>query len=250
MSSRSFHSVFMVASCAAAALGCYLVSLRVASERAQLEGVETKIVLAQRDLRVLQTEIGTRGRLSQLERWNAGAFALAAPSADQFLKGGFELARLAQPERKVDFQAPVMLASAPAPAKQPPLGERETDASGASPAVTPNALLHQASLKTETREVPARSVVTLPQTAAKSTDKPATSAKPAKASSAEKPGLAAAQPKVLDKGIKVAVKKSVDKPAVLAAAPVTRPVRLAKVDPLAPLPAKHSGHSRDIATER
>src|SRR5207302_5421874 len=119
MSSRSFHSLFMVASCAGAALGCYLVSLRVASERAALEGVETRIVLAQRDMRVLQTEIGTRGRLSQLERWNAGAFALGAPAADQFLKGGFELARLAQPERKIEFKAPVYLASAPAPQKAP-----------------------------------------------------------------------------------------------------------------------------------
>ena len=60
----------MVASCAGAALGCYLVSLRVASERSQLEDVEYRIVLAQRDMRVLQTEIGTRGRLDQLERWN------------------------------------------------------------------------------------------------------------------------------------------------------------------------------------
>ena len=139
MSSRSFHSLFMVASCAGAALGCYMVSLRVASERAQLEAVETRIVLAQRDMRVLQTEIGTRGRLSQLERWNAGAFALAAPSADQFLKGGFELARLAQPERKVDFQAPVVLASAPAPHK-PQVGEPEVDDSGAPPAVSASAL--------------------------------------------------------------------------------------------------------------
>ena len=93
MSSRSFRSVFMVASCAGAALGCYLVSLRVASERAQLEAVETRIVLAQRDMRVLQTEIGTRGRLSQLERWNAGAFALGAPAADQFLKSSLPAAR-------------------------------------------------------------------------------------------------------------------------------------------------------------
>ena len=65
MSASSFRSVFMVASCATAALGCYLVSLRVASERAALEDVETKIVLAQRDLRVLQTEIGTCGRLAR-----------------------------------------------------------------------------------------------------------------------------------------------------------------------------------------
>jgi hypothetical protein len=230
MSSRSFRSVFMVASCAGAALGCYMVSLRVASERAKLEAVETRIVLAQRDMRVLQTEIGTRGRLSQLERWNAGAFVL---------KGGFELARLAQPERKVDFQAPVVLASAPAPAKPPAVGTPGTDDSGISAsAATPGALLHEASLKTETREVPARSVVALPLTTARSTDKPATSAKPAQAKSAEKPGLAAAQPG--RPAFKPAAKKSVDKAPVVTAQAVTRPVRLAKIDPLAPLPARHS----------
>src|SRR5205823_8922100 len=117
---RSFRSLFMVASCAGAALGCYLVSLRVASERAALEDVETRIVLAQRDMRVLQTEIGTRGRLAQLERWNVKVLALSAPSADQFLKGSFELAKLTQPQRKVDFQAPVVLASAPAPKSEKP----------------------------------------------------------------------------------------------------------------------------------
>ena len=49
MSGRSFRSVFMVASCAGAALGCYLVSLRVASERAALEQVETRIVRPRKD---------------------------------------------------------------------------------------------------------------------------------------------------------------------------------------------------------
>ena len=252
MSSRSFRSVFMVASCAGAALGCYMVSLRVASERAQLEAVETRIVLAQRDMRVLQTEIGTRGRLSQLERWNAGAFALAAPSADQFLKGGFELARLARPEHKVDFEAPVVLASAPAPEKAPAVGQPDTDDSGASAtAVRPNALLHEASLKTETREVPARTVVALPLTTAKSTDRPATSAKPAQSNSVVKPGLAAAQSKnPAQKPVQTAAKKSVDKPALVTAKAVTKPVRIAKVDPLAPLPARHSGNSKDIRAER
>jgi hypothetical protein len=253
MSNRSFRSVFMVASCAGAALGCYMVSLRVASERAQLEAVETRIVLAQRDMRVLQTEIGTRGRLSQLERWNAGAFALAAPSADQFLKGGFELARLARPEPKPNFDAPVVLASAPAPEKSPAVGQPEVDDSGApAPAASPNALLHEASLKTETREVPARSVVALPLTTAKSTEKrPATSAKPAQVKSVVKPGLAAAQPKKpAPKPVQAAAKKSVDKRPVVTAQAVTRRVRIAKVDPLAPLAAKHSGHSKDIAAER
>ena len=128
----SFRSLFMVASCAGAALGCYLVSLRVASERAAVENVETKIVLAQRDLRVLQTEIGTRGRLAQLERWNASVLAMSAPSADQFLNGSFELAKLTQPQHQVDFQAPVVLASAPAPKpEKPPIGEAGTDDAGA-----------------------------------------------------------------------------------------------------------------------
>lgn len=260
MSSRSFHSVFMVATCAGAALGCYLVSLHVASERARLESVEGKIVVAQRDMRVLQTEIGTRGRLSQLERWNAGAFALAAPNADQFLKGSFQLAQLVRPEHKVEFQAPVVLAAAPAPASEKPLGQPEIDDSGAPAAVAPGALLHEASLKIETREVPAQTVVELPHTTARSTDNPATAAKPVKDKSVGKPGLAAAQSgrraaerpaaKQAAARQKLAMKKSVDKPTLALATPVTKPVRLAKVDPLAPLPVKHSNHSKEIAAER
>ena len=266
MSSRSFRSVFMVASCAGAALGCYLVSLRVASERAQLEDVETKIVLAQRDMRVLQTEIGTRGRLSQLERWNAGAFALSAPAADQLLKGGFELARLQAPQHEPDFKAPVVLASAPAPEKTPALAAPETDDSGA-PAVTaapaPAAagnLLHVASYKIETREVPARTAAAMPQAASNSKDKPALAAKPAHKSSVEKPDLAAAHPSKkaeLKEPVKLALlstksspKKLVDKAPVVTAKALTKPVHVAKVDPLAPLPGHHSGHSKGIATER
>ncbi|MFL6784278.1 MAG: hypothetical protein ACJ8FE_10680, partial [Sphingomicrobium sp.] len=166
MSGRSFHSLFMVASCAGAALGCYLVSLRVASERAALEGVETRIVLAQRDLRVLQTEIGTRGRLAQLERWNVKVLALSAPSADQFLSGSFELAKLAQPEHKVQFEAPVVLAAAPQPKpQQAPLGQSEIDDSGAPTSAPIGAMLREASLKTETREVPVKSAQAVPQPA-------------------------------------------------------------------------------------
>ena len=114
MSAHGFKSLFMVASVAGAALGCYLVSLNVASERAKLESVESKIVLAQRDIRLLQTEIGTRGRLAQLERWNAGFIRLSAPTADQFLEGGFQLATMVKPVAKPVIDAPVVLASAPA----------------------------------------------------------------------------------------------------------------------------------------
>ena len=249
---RSFRSLFMVASCATAALGCYLVSLRVASERAALEDVETKIVLAQRDMRVLQTEIGTRGRLAQLERWNASVLAMQAPGADQFLQGSFELAKLTTPQRKVDFQAPVVLASAPAPkVAQPPIGQAETDDAGAPTTQPPSAMLREASLKTETREVPATSAAVMPRqpVRTKPADKPVAAAIPALKKSADKPGLAAAQTamkKAVDK-TKVAAaksKKSVDKSTALAVKPVTRPVRLAKVDPLAPLPDKRSSPSK------
>ena len=222
MSTRSFRSVFMVASCAGAALGCYLVSLRVASERSQLEGVETKIVLAQRDLRVLQTEIGTRGRLAQLERWNVKVLALSAPAAGQFVSNGYELAKLTQTQPKVDFQGPVVLASAPAPERTPaPIGQEARDDSGAVTAAapepsSPRALLHVASLKIETREVPARAVPAVRPPAGKtSTEKPVAAAKPAQ-------------------------KKTVDKPDLAAAKPVTKIVRLAKNDPLAPLASKGS----------
>jgi len=253
MSGRSFRSVFMVASCAGAALCCYMVSLRVASERAALENVENRIVLAQQDVRMLQTEIGTRGRLAQLERWNVKVLALSAPSADQFLNGSFELARLAQPEHKVDFQAPVVLAAAPAPDK-PAIDQPVADDSGTVPAARPSQLLHQASLKTETREVPARVTTEMPPAVAqKSTSKPATAAVPAAKKDADKPGLAAAQPRAkakVDIAAKMSAKKSVDKPAITAAKPVTKAVRVAKADPLAPLPAKHPAKAKDVTAAR
>lgn len=114
MSAHGFRSVYMTASVVGAALACYLVSLNVASERAKLEDVEEKIVLAQRDIRVLQTEIGTRGRLAQLERWNVRFIRLSAPSADQFVEGGFQLAALVRPDKRPVIEAPVVLAAAPA----------------------------------------------------------------------------------------------------------------------------------------
>ena len=231
MSARSFGSLFMVASCAGAALGCYLVSLRVASERSALENVETRIVLAQRDLRMLQTEIGTRGRLSQLERWNAGAFALSAPAANQFLEGSFELARLARPDDHVDFKAPVVLASAPAPRPpSAPLNETEHGADdGAGVTAVPVArLMREASLK-----VPMRETVEAPPAPTPKSVAPKVEAlqKPAKPATTSKP-VAASKP------APAADKKAGDKKAATASATVTKPVRLARVDPLAPLPAK------------
>lgn len=151
MSARNFRSVGWVAGIAATALGCYMVNLKVASERSALEDVETKIVLAQRDIRLLQTEIGTRGRLAQLEKWNVRVLALSAPAANQFVDGGFQLATLVAPKRVIDPAAPVVLASAPAPARRPVLND---DGAVASPAIaaTPSDLMHTASFKREIRD--------------------------------------------------------------------------------------------------
>ena len=153
MSGRSFRSVGYVAAIAGAALSCYLVSLRVAAERAALEDVEGAIVLAQRDIRLLQTEIGTRGRLAQLERWNVKVLALSAPKAEQFLEGGFALARLVRPQREVDLEAPVVLASAPAPERVSPV-RGDVVADDPPQALSADRLMYTASLTSAAAEVP------------------------------------------------------------------------------------------------
>ena len=64
---RGFKSVLWVGAVGGAALSCYMVSLRVATERADLARVEHQIVDTKRDIRTLETELDTRGRLTQLE---------------------------------------------------------------------------------------------------------------------------------------------------------------------------------------
>jgi hypothetical protein len=179
-----------------AALGFYLVSLRVASERAALEEVETKIALTQRDIRLLQTEIGTRGRLAQLERWNVKFIRLSAPNADQFVDGGFQLATLVAPARAPAIDAPVVLASAPLPPQgQPKLTGDAIEPEMEAPSRPASELLHVASYS-------------LPEAKAAA---PAT--KPAAPKPTALPGKA---------------------PAKSPAA--TKPVKTATADPLAPLP--------------
>jgi hypothetical protein len=102
MIARSFKSVLWVATVGGAALGCYMVSLKVATERADLTKVERQIVSTERDIRSLQTELGTRGRLAQLEDWNANVLALSAPAANQFLPDHVTLARLEQHDETVE----------------------------------------------------------------------------------------------------------------------------------------------------
>ena len=74
--------------------GCYMVTSRVAAERARLEATERAIVQAKKDIRDLEIEFETRANLAQLERWNGDVLALSAPTSDQYLPGEAELASL------------------------------------------------------------------------------------------------------------------------------------------------------------
>lgn len=120
-----FRSVGWVAGVAVAALGCYLVSQRVSTERTELAKVERRILAAKRDIRQLEVEIQTRARLPQLERWNADVLALSAPRAAQFVENEVQLASWNTPKAlpldpAVVARVPeVRLASAEAPARAP-----------------------------------------------------------------------------------------------------------------------------------
>lgn len=226
MSVRSFHSVFMASAVAGAALGCYLVSLRVASERAALEDVEAQIVHTQSDIRLLQTEVGTRARLTQLERWNLRALSLSAPTAGQILGDKFQLARLVRPDPKLEVEAPVVMASAPAPQPQQPLAAQDDDPDSAPVAQ----LLHEASYEAPAKAAPSPKPVQ-PQSMKPNQPKATIAATVA--------GPRANPPKQMVMKMANAAKKAGDKLVAMTSGAVTKPVRTAKIDPLAPLPADH-----------
>lgn len=84
MIAHRFRPVVWVVGCAFAATALYTVSLGVASERTRLEDLDRQIASTERDIRQLETELGTRASLRQLERWNGEVLALSAPKAGQF----------------------------------------------------------------------------------------------------------------------------------------------------------------------
>jgi hypothetical protein len=91
---QRFRALGWVAIVAAAATLLYLISLQVAAERGKLEAVERQIAAAERDMRQLQTELGTRASMRQLEKWNGDVLALSAPKATQFARDGAQLVAL------------------------------------------------------------------------------------------------------------------------------------------------------------
>jgi hypothetical protein len=89
-----FSAVWQGASVAAAALVCYLVSQSVAAERANVARLDTQIARAKGDIAKLSIELDARGRMGQIERWNSEVLALSAPTPEQFVADGVQLAAL------------------------------------------------------------------------------------------------------------------------------------------------------------
>jgi hypothetical protein len=139
MIARGFKPVAWVAAIGVAALSCYMLSLRVASERAELASLDQRIIATRQAIRSLQTELGTRGRLQQLEQWNAEVLALSAPVAGQFVESNVSLARFDTRTRDfADQSAEVRLASA-ATGQAPAPATAQPSAPATRPAATPTA---------------------------------------------------------------------------------------------------------------
>jgi hypothetical protein len=121
MIARGFRPVVWVFMIGVAVLGCYMLNLRVASERAELAKLDRRIVATQQSIRALQTEVGTRSRIPQLEEWNEDVLALAAPVTGQYVQQNVSLARFDTRQPQISDQAEVRLASAETPAGAAPV---------------------------------------------------------------------------------------------------------------------------------
>ncbi len=115
MAARKLQGIGLVLLVLILAMTLYPVSLRVASKRSELARVERDIRNTRDNIRYLETELGARASLRQLERWNAENFAYSAPTAAQYLDGERQLANLGAfdgDRERLAVVAPVRVASA------------------------------------------------------------------------------------------------------------------------------------------
>jgi hypothetical protein len=129
---KRLQSLIWILLVALGALGAYLVSLKVATERNELMKVQAQIARARADIRYLETEFSARASMRQLERWNQDDFMYATPTAQQYLGG--ERANLdgIQPNGPDYVAPPVMVAMVQTPADLPSAAQPTP----ASPAAT------------------------------------------------------------------------------------------------------------------
>ncbi len=137
MITQRFRPVVWVVGVAVATTALYLVSLRVATERGRLEAIDRQIASTHREIRQLQTELGTRASLRQLEKWNGEALALSAPDANQFLPGERSLATLKGDHVGGNTAPPPVMVAAADVVSAPVPGQATATDVVAGPAVVP-----------------------------------------------------------------------------------------------------------------
>jgi hypothetical protein len=167
-------AVWQVAGVAAAALCCYLVSQSVAAERPRHDKVDHQIAAAHDDIAKLQTEIGVRARMGQIESWNRDVLALQAPRPSQFVASGVQLASLyghkGTPALQLDPAiasqqgSPTNVAYHPVPAQPQPTGAPAAPMAAPTPESAPS----QPMLRTATFVRPAPDRLGAPQPSAPS----------------------------------------------------------------------------------
>lgn len=131
---KRLQSLIWVVLVALGALGAYMVSLKVATERNELMKVRAQIARAKGDIRYLETEFSARASMRQLESWNQHDFMYATPTAQQYLGGERALAHLdgIQPNGPDYVAPPVMVAMVETPADLPSAPQKAPE----SPAAT------------------------------------------------------------------------------------------------------------------
>ncbi len=177
MAARKLQGIGLVLLVLILAMTLYPVSLRVASKRSELARVERDIRNTRDNIRYLETELGARASLRQLERWNAENFAYSAPTAEQYLDGERQLANLGSfdgARERLAVVAPVQVASAMV-VETGSADATAVAASGAAQIASDSETAKAAVLATQLRAAAAANAV---KSAAKSDMKVAVSAKP------------------------------------------------------------------------
>ena len=148
MIANRFKPMGLVAIGMVAAMGFYLISSRVASERTELEKVDRRIIATQKAIRQLQTEIGTRASMRQLERWNGDVLALTSPDASQYIAEGalahIDRSGITDGPRFMPQQMVTAMANTPTMADAVPAVAVASDAGEASATIERVALITQA----------------------------------------------------------------------------------------------------------
>jgi hypothetical protein len=126
-----------------------------------MEDLDQQIAMTQRDIRQLQTEMGTRASLRQLERWNGEALALSAPKAGQFRATESALKSLDGGTLPADgfTPPPVMVAAATRPATAP-AAQAEQKIAMASPAAAPAPSATNKVVSSKPQATPSKATVT------------------------------------------------------------------------------------------